>query len=83
MEHSWLDGKSGLNPSEGETVPPTEFAGYDVNSRYTWAKAPRYEGKSTEVGPLARMIVAYLRGVPAVKAIVDLALEKLGAAGQA
>jgi hydrogenase large subunit len=84
VEHSWLDGKSGLNPSEGETVPPAKdgFAGYDVNDRYTWAKAPRYDGKSTEVGPLARMLVGYLRGVPEVKAIIDSTLEKLGAAGK-
>jgi len=82
VEHSWLDGESGLNPADGETVPPVDFAGYDVNARYTWAKAPRYEGKSVEVGPLARMIVAYLRGVAPVKSIVDLALEKLGAAGK-
>ena len=82
VEHSWLDGKSGLNPADGQTVPPGEFAGYDVNDRYTWAKAPRYDGKSTEVGPLARMIVAYLRGVAPVKAIVDAALTALGAAGK-
>ena len=82
VTHSWLDGENGLNPAEGETVPPVEFAGYDVNKRYTWAKAPRYDGKSCEVGPLSRMIVAYLRGVPEVKAIIDLALAKLGAAGK-
>jgi len=82
VEHSWLDGESGLNPADGQTVPPSEFAGYDVNKRYTWGKAPRYDGKSTEVGPLARMIVAYLRGVAPVKAIVDTALTALGAAGK-
>ncbi len=84
VEHSWLDGKSGLNPTEGETIPPAAngFAGYDTNDRYTWAKAPRYDGKSTEVGPLARMIVAYLKGVAPVKAIVDATLTALGAAGK-
>lgn len=84
VEHSWLDGKTGLHPAEGETVPPAQdgFAGYDVNDRYSWCKAPRYDGKSTEVGPLARMLVGYLRGVPEVKAIIDSTLEKLGAAGK-
>jgi len=83
VEHSWLsEGKSGLNPSVGETIPPTKFPGYDVNDKYSWAKAPRYDGKSTEVGPLARMIVGYLKGVEPVKNIVDFALEKLGAAGK-
>jgi hydrogenase large subunit len=83
VEHSWLSkGESGLNPADGVTVPPADFPGYDVNDMYTWAKAPRYDGKSTEVGPLARMVVAYLRGVTPVKTIIDLALEKLGAAGK-
>jgi hydrogenase large subunit len=84
VEHSWLsEGQSGLNPAEGVTVPPAgAFPGYDVNDMYSWAKAPRYDGNSTEVGPLARMIVGYLRGVAPVKSIIDSTLEKLGAAGK-
>jgi hydrogenase large subunit len=83
VEHSWLsEGESGLNPADGVTVPPKEFPGYDTGDKYSWAKAPRYDGKSTEVGPLARMIVAYLRGVEPVKALIDSTLEKLGAAGK-
>jgi hydrogenase large subunit len=83
VEHSWLsEGKSGLNPADGETIPPTSFPGYDINDRYSWAKAPRYDGESVEVGPLARMIVAYLRGVTPVKNIIDATLTALGAAGK-
>ncbi|HSK47086.1 MAG TPA: nickel-dependent hydrogenase large subunit, partial [Coriobacteriia bacterium] len=83
VEHSWLsEGKSALNPADGETVPPVKFPGYDVNDKYSWAKAPRYDGEAMEVGPLARMIVGYLRGVAPVKSIVDSTLEKLGAAGK-
>jgi hydrogenase large subunit len=83
VEHSWLsEGQSGLNPADGETVPPTSFPGLDINDKYTWAKAPRYDGKPMEVGPLARMLVAYLRGVAPVKGIVDTALTALGAAGK-
>lgn len=83
VEHSWLaEGKSGLNPSEGVTIPPKKFQGYDINDKYSWAKAPRYDGKAMEVGPLSRMIVAYLRGVGPVKSLIDSTLEKLGAAGK-
>ncbi len=83
VEHSWLaEGASGLNPTEGETIPPTAFQGYDTADKYSWAKAPRYDGKSTEVGPLSRMIVAYLKGVAPVKSIIDSTLEALGAAGK-
>ncbi len=83
VEHSWLaEGKSGLHPSEGETVPPAQFQGYDINDKYSWGKAPRYDGNAMEVGPLARVIIAYIKGVAPVKAVVDLALEKLGAPGK-
>lgn len=82
IEHSWFDGKSGLNPADGETIPPTKFQGYDINDKYSWAKAPRYEGKPMEVGPLARMVVGYVRGVEPVKNIVDSTLTALGAAGK-
>ena len=80
VKHSWFTSETGLNPAEGRTVP--EFTKYDVNDQYTWAKAPRYNGKPMEAGPLSRMLVAYLRGVEPVKAIVDKALGALGAPGK-
>ncbi len=82
VEHSWYKSDSGLNPQEGKTQAVDTFPGYDVNAKYSWAKAPRYDGKAVEVGPLARMLVAYLRGVAPVKSIVDAALTALGAAGK-
>jgi hydrogenase large subunit len=85
VKHSWLaDGPTGLNPSVGQTVPPARDAKveYNVEDRYSWAKAPRYNGKPMEAGPLSRMVVAYLQGVPEVKSIIDSTLEKLGAAGK-
>ena len=51
---SWYGSPSHLHPSEGETVPQPEKPG-----AYTWLKAPRYEGAVYEVGPLARMSLAY------------------------
>ena len=80
VKHAWFTSPTGLNPAEGRTVP--EFTEYDVNAQYTWAKAPRYNGKPMEAGPLSRMLVAYLRGVEPVKAVVDKALGALGAPGK-
>jgi methanophenazine hydrogenase, large subunit len=49
-----------LAPTNGETNPFTdpEKIVYDKgsNSRYTWDKAPRYDGIPGEVGSLARML---------------------------
>ena len=80
VKHSWFAAEDGgLNPADGRTNP--EWTAYDVNNKYSWAKAPRYDGKPMEAGPLSRMLVAYLRGVKPVVAIVDTALAALGATG--
>jgi len=75
VQHSWYeDATSGLAPSAGETKPlPGKQSGY------SWLKAPRYDGQSYEVGPLARTLVAYAAGEAAVKAQVDGLLSRFGA----
>jgi [NiFe] hydrogenase large subunit/hydrogenase large subunit len=72
----------GLHPWEGETRPvytgPTPPYQYlQDQQKYTWMKAPRYEGKAMQVGPLSRMLVAYASGHPDVKELVGAALAKL------
>ena len=41
-------------------------------------KAPRYENKACEVGPLARVLVAYGKGHAEIKPLVDSTLKTLG-----
>jgi [NiFe] hydrogenase large subunit/hydrogenase large subunit len=72
----------GLHPFQGETTPrytgptpPYEFL--DTEGKYSWLKSPRYEDRPMEVGPLARMLVAYARGHERVQALVGLVLERL------
>jgi len=81
VKSSWFAPEDGnLNPADGKTNPV--WTEYDVNAKYTWAKAPRYKGKPMEAGPLARMLVAYVNKVPEVVSIVDSTLTALGAAGK-
>jgi len=72
--YSMFDSDSGLHPSNGKTDPNP-----DKQSAYSWLKAPRYDGKVMEVGPLARMLVAYHKGHPEVKKQVNRILRKLNA----
>jgi hydrogenase large subunit len=75
VTHSWYeDSTSGRHPSRGETKPEQGKEG-----AYSWVKAPRYEGKVYEVGPLARIAVNYANGDPVVKNLVDSALAQLKA----
>jgi len=75
VKHSWYEGEQALPPARGETKPkPGKL---DVNDRYSWMKAPRYQGEPMEVGPLARLLVAYGKGHAATKKAVDGLLKQL------
>ena len=93
VAHSWYDysggDNQGLNPFKGETVPhytgpKPPYERLDVAEKYSWLKSPRYDGQAMEVGPLARMLVAYASGRPArVKELVDKVLGTLGVGPEA
>jgi [NiFe] hydrogenase large subunit len=76
VKHSWYEGDQALHPSKGETKP--KYEKLDVENRYSWIKAPRYKGEPMEVGPLARVLVAYGKGHEPTKKAVDGLLKKLG-----
>lgn len=51
VKYSWFeDSTTGLNPTRGKTLPNPNKPG-----AYSFIKAPRYNGKPHEGGPLARM----------------------------
>ena len=75
---------STLHPFDGVTDPkytgPTPpYEELTTEGQYSWLKAPRYDGKVMEVGPLARMLVAYGSGNEKVQALVNGTLEALKA----
>ena len=74
VRYSWYSSASGRKPTEGETKPDPTKAG-----AYSWLKAPRYDGRPLEVGPLARLLVAYHDGRnAALKSAVDGLLKAVG-----
>ena len=86
IAHSWYSYKAGddkpLAPFAGETTP--KYTGpkppYDqleVEGKYSWLKSPRYDDRPVEVGPLARMLVAFASGHPRVKELVTGVLGTL------
>ncbi len=86
VTHSWYEYAGGdgvgLHPWKGETKmnytgPKPPFENLDVDSKYSYLKTPRWKGNAMEVGPLARVLVGYARGVEEYKAVVDKALKDL------
>lgn len=84
--HSWYNysggDKAGLHPYAGETNlnytgPKPPFEQLNVEDKYSWIKTPRWKGNAMEVGPLARMVVAYAAGKEPQKSTIDWALKQL------
>lgn len=87
VDHSWFENSAGsgngLHPFEGETEvrytgPEPPYTNLDTDAKYSFVKSPRYEEKSMEVGPLARILVAYASGHKETVAAVNMVLGKLG-----
>ncbi len=73
---AWYEDGEAKHPYEGETKP--RHGDYKPDKgKYSWFKAPRYEGEPCEVGPLARALVAYAAGHKEFKEVVDGVLSKL------
>ena len=75
VAHSRYTADCAAPPAEGKTVPDPEKAG-----AYSWIKAPRYDGRPAEVGPLARAMVAYAAGDAVYKPEIEAALKAAGLA---
>jgi hydrogenase large subunit len=87
VTHSWYTyaggDAQGLHPWQGETShsytgPKPPYDWLDTDAKYSWVKSPRYDDQPMEVGPLARVLVAYAAGHEEVRATAHLVLEKLG-----
>jgi quinone-reactive Ni/Fe-hydrogenase large subunit len=71
VTHAWYKGTGAPeHPYVGTTIP--EYTGLEkkddgyaylkTDEKYSWIKSPRYDGKAVEVGPLARMVIGYVKG---------------------
>ena len=89
VAHSWYedDNGKGINPAAGKTK--VKFTNYDLADKYSYGKAVRCKDLSTESGPLARMVAAYVAEkdgmdvaagakVRTPAALIDLTLDALG-----
>lgn len=92
VAHAWYrypEGVESLPPAEGVTDPffvlgaatkgtRTDIRQLDEQAKYSWIKTPRWRGSMMEVGPLARLLVAYHLDSGDTKAQVDEICAKIG-----
>lgn len=86
--HSWYKGEETY--TSPYFVTEGEYTGYykeegandknpgTIMDRYSWVKAPAYNGKSMEAGGLSRVLAAYLRGHKTIKPMVESVLAATG-----
>jgi hydrogenase large subunit len=60
IARAWYDGDWQKHPWQEDTVPAA--GQWNADGRYTWLKAPRFEGQPMQVGPLSQMLVGYTQG---------------------
>jgi hydrogenase large subunit len=86
ISHSWYEYSGGndvgLHPWDGQTTlkytgPKPPYEHLEVEKKYSWLKTPRWKGNPMEVGPLARLLIAYASGREEVKEVVNGALKDL------
>ncbi len=86
VSHSWYDysgGKEvGLHPWSGETSlnytgPQPPYEQLDIEQSYSWLKSPRWQGKAMEVGPLARVLMLYVKRHELTQHLVNSTLSQL------
>jgi hydrogenase large subunit len=75
IARSWYDGDWTKHPFQEETVP--KYTDFQDNGKYTWLKAPRFQGEPMQVGPLAQVMVGYALGHEMTKKYVDDTLSRI------
>ena len=74
VAHAWYRGSDTLHPWEGVTEP--DYTDFQERGKYSWVKAPRWNGAPMQVGPLAQVLVGYASGHERIRHWADHALSQ-------
>ena len=75
VTHAWYLGDGAQQPWKGKTDP--YYTDFRDDGKYTWVKAPRYEGAPMQVGPLSNILVGYAAGHALTRKWADTAFERI------
>ena len=80
ITHAWYDGDWTRHPYEEDTVP--RYTAYKPDGKYSWIKAPRFDGHPMQVGPLAQVLVGFAQGHEPTMRWATKALDHRGQGGR-
>jgi hydrogenase large subunit len=72
-KHAWYEGSASLHPYDGETVP--QYTDFEDDGKYSWVKAPTFNGKRAQVGPLANVLCMAAAGHEPTKKYLDMVVS--------
>jgi quinone-reactive Ni/Fe-hydrogenase large subunit len=79
---SWYEDEAPISPYDETTFPLytdlNEDGTLKTEGKYSWIKAPRYNGMPMEVGPLSRMLIGYARDSKVIKPYMQRFMEATG-----
>lgn len=73
VKHSWYKGDWTRHPWDETTDP--QYTDFQDNGKYSWVKAPSFNDKPAQVGPLANVLCMYAAGHGPTKKYVQQALS--------
>jgi quinone-reactive Ni/Fe-hydrogenase large subunit len=77
---AWYENEAKTSPLDGDTKPfytdLNDDGSLKTEGKYSWIKAPRYDGKAMEVGPLSRMVVGWAKNSKVIKPYVQDFLDE-------
>ncbi len=79
VTHAYYQGNKPLHPYIGQTDP--QFTGWVAEQKYSWVKAPRFNGAPMQVGPLSQVLVGFAQGHPLTVKHATLAIKTIESVG--
>ena len=76
VERSWYKEEDPDTPYYTDLNRDGSLKTEENSDKYSWIKAPRYEGKTMECGPLARVLVSYSKNNALLKPYVETFLKE-------
>lgn len=79
---SWYADEAPTSPYDETTEPSYTDLNDDgtlkTEGKYSWIKAPRYQGQPMEVGPVARMLIGYLKNGEYIRPVMQNFMDETG-----
>ncbi len=71
VDRAWYDNEDKEKPFYTDLNEDGSLKTAKNDDKYSWIKAPRYDGQTMETGPLARVLISYSKDNELIKPFVD------------